>query len=60
MHCLEVIKARNDHAAGREMAHALNDGSSKLATAIYNASATPGGWPTKQFIDAAFTAREEG
>jgi hypothetical protein len=30
MHCLEVIVARNDQAAGREAAHAFNDGDDRM------------------------------
>lgn len=34
MHCLEVIVARNERAAAREEAHAVNDGNTELAIAI--------------------------
>jgi hypothetical protein len=35
MHCLEVIIERNDYAAGREEAHAVNDGDrDKLARIV--------------------------
>lgn len=38
MHCLEVIIARNDRAAGREAAHADNDWNDREASAILEAT----------------------
>lgn len=37
MHCLEVIVKRNAEAAGREAAHAANDGDADLHIAINHA-----------------------
>ena len=39
MHCLEVIIARNERAAGREEAHAVNDGNLTLAQSICDTDA---------------------
>lgn len=39
MHCLEVIVARNERAAAREEAHAVNDGNTEQALKIGRAMA---------------------
>lgn len=54
MHCLEVIQARNERAAGREMGHAVNDGNQKKANNILGTAQV-----TDAFVDGYARAREE-
>lgn len=54
MHCLEVIKARNDHAAGREAGHAFNDGDDKKMLA------TVGQRTNAAFRRGYFDGKQEG
>lgn len=56
MHCLEVIVARNERAAGRELGHADNDHDFSKATQILDASPVH---LSSEFIAAYWAAREE-
>ncbi len=64
MHCLEVIVKRNAEAAGREAAHAANDGDADLHVAINRADEALAGenvapnWPA--YFAGFYRGRQEG
>jgi hypothetical protein len=61
MHCLEVIIAKNDQAAGREMGHADNDDKDREASEIQSAQHEQDGHTDNiNFIAGYLRGRSEG
>jgi hypothetical protein len=59
MHCLEVIIEKNERAAGREAAHAFNDGNTKLHLQIIDNTEKLIDL-TDAFVDGYITGKREG
>jgi hypothetical protein len=55
MHCLEVIVAKNERAAGREAGHAHNDRNEEHAIAIVDAAPM-----TDSFVEGFLDGKREG
>ncbi len=62
MHCLEVIVKRNDEAAGREAAHAVNDGAhaADVFAPLLDYAVNPGSSKAAAFKRGYLRGREEG